>query len=329
MSNLLAGRFDGDLSGVALIVGVSGQTGSYLARRLVGRGLKVVGTTRDDDPRNLWRLEKLGVLGQVDIELMSPSDFGSVFSVLDKLRPESAFFLGGQSSVGLSFHQPSEALESIAHAVQNILEALRLLELDTKFVNSASTDMFGNQPGVLLDEMSPMRPVSPYGVAKLASFGLTVQYREAFKKWCSNAILSNHESPLRGAGFVSSKIVSELEKLREGEVDTLKFGNLSVVRDWLWADDVASALLAIAELPRPDDFVVGSGDSHSLKELIFATGEAFDIDTNHFLQSDASLLRPNEIESVYLNTKKLRNATGWVPEVSFREIASRLARRAI
>lgn len=325
MSHSAVQNLGAEPNGSALIVGVSGQTGSYLARRLLEQGNLVVGTTRDTDRKNLWRLERLGLLSEVSIEFMSPGEFGSVYSILEALRPSSVFFLGGQSSVGLSFRQPLEALESIARPVQNILESLRLLELDTKFVNSASTDMFGNQPGTLLDEASSMRPVSPYGVAKLASYGLTVQYREAFKIWASNAILSNHESPLRGDGFVSSKIVAELEKFREGKMSALRFGDISVVRDWLWADDVASALASISDLQEPDDFVVGSGVSHSLAELIVAAGDAMNIDVINHLESDEDLIRPNEIESVRLNPMKLMKATGWTPEVSFDEIAVRLA----
>jgi len=316
------------MNDVALIVGVSGQTGSYLARRLLSRGTTVVGTTRNPDSTNLWRLQTLGILPSVQIEAVSPSDFGSVFSALNKFNPNRVFFLGGQSSVGLSFWQPFEALESISRPVINILEALRLLGLDTKFINSASTDMFGNQPNTTLDESSTMRPVSPYGVAKLGSFWTTVQYREAFNVWAANAILSNHESPLRGAGFVTSKVVSELIRLREGEIKTLTFGNLSVVRDWLWADDVANALLAISELDQPDDFVVGSGESHSLADLIALIAHEFGIDVKDFLVSDRGFMRPNEIDSVRLNPMKLSEATGWSPEVSFDQIARRLATRA-
>ena len=308
----------------ALIVGISGQTGSYLARELLSEGTTVVGTSRDADPSNLWRLSRLEILDQIRVESMSPHDFRSVYSVIEKIRPDSIYFLGGQSSVGLSFKQPFETFESISIPVMNILEAIRLLNLDTRFLNSASSDMFGNQPGTTLDESSPMRPVSPYGVAKLASYWTTIQYRDAFGLFASNAILSNHESPLRGSQFVTSKMVLQLKQVAEGQRTTLPFGNVSIRRDWLWAGDVARGIAEVLNHDKPDDFIIGSGESHSLLELIIAAGAALGVDAASVLTQNDDDLRPNEIESINLNPQKIFQETSWSPEVSFDELALRL-----
>lgn len=308
-----------------LIVGVSGQTGSYLARMLVRCGYSVVGTSRDVSAANSWRLARLGVQDSVAIEFMAPSDFRSVFSTLQRLSPAAIFFLGGQSSVGSSFHQPYETLESIAVAVQNILEAIRLLELQTTFVNSASSDMFGNHQGIWLDEASSMRPVSPYGVAKMASYWITVQYREAFGLRAFNAILSNHESPLRGENFVSKKIIRQLKELNLGTRSTLELGNLAIERDWMWAGDVAKGLMQLLDLPDPSDFIIASGDSHTLNELVSGCANALGLGSEVAIEEDVSAMRPSDIACVRLNPHKFMTATGWRPDVTFEEMTKRLA----
>ena len=308
-----------------MIVGVSGQTGAYLAQAFAKDGRDVVGASRDVSSSNLWRLERLGVQESVEMAFMSPSDFRSVYTTLERVRPDAVYFLAGQSSVGASFQQPYETLESIAVAVQNILEAIRLLGRGTIFVNSASSDMFGHQRGVSLDENSSMRPVSPYGVAKMASYWTTVQYREAFGLKAFNAILSNHESPLRGDNFVSRKIIRQLQELKEGSRLSLEFGNLAVERDWLWAGDVAEALSLLLPLSDATDFVVASGETHTLSELVAGCATALGLGSDIPIEEDPLAARPSDIPSVRLNPQKFMNATGWKPRVTFEEMTQKLA----
>ncbi len=310
---------------VAMIVGVTGQTGSYLAQHLVHGGQDVVGTSRDKGSEKLWRLDRLGIREAVSLEFMSPSDFRSVYMALDRIKPESVFFLAGQSSVGESFHQPYETLQSIAVAAQNILEGIRLLDLPTTFVNSASSDMFGHQPGAQLDEDSSMRPVSPYGVAKMASYWTTVQYRDAFGLRAFNSILSNHESPLRGESFVSRKIIDQLREMAVGNRSVLELGNVGVERDWLWAGDVASALSKFPAIDDPSDFVVASGETHSLRDLIEGCARALHLGPGIPIEQDPTASRPSDILSVRLNPQKFRTLTGWRPRLSFEDLTQRLA----
>lgn len=312
------------MSGPILIVGVSGQTGSYLAANLAQGDQEIIGTSRDASVSSAWRMTQLGVQDLVEVSYMAPADFRSVYTTLERLRPEVVFFLAGQSSVGASFQRPYETLESIAIAVQNILEGIRLLGLKTRFVNSASSDMFGSQPGVVLDENRPMRPSSPYAVAKMASYWTTVQYREAFGIGAFNAILCNHESPLRGENFVSRKIVRQLKEVAEGSRDKLELANPAVERDWLWAGDVAEALVQLISIDTPGDFVIASGESHTIRELVEGCARALGIAGPVSIQEDPAAVRPSDIPSVRLNPLKFTKATGWKPHVSFSELTRKL-----
>jgi len=307
-----------------MVVGATGQTGAYLSHRLVTSGYAVTGTSRDVGSENRWRLAALGVKASVAMEFMAPADFSSVFSTLDAVRPAAIFFLAGQSSVGASFQRPYETLESIAVAVQNILEAIRLLGLPTTFVNSASSDMFGDQPTVSLDEDSPMRPVSPYGVAKMASYWTTVQYRNAFDLRAFNAILSNHESPMRGENFVSRKIVAQMKELASGTRTSLELANPAIERDWLWAGDIADALAQVISIDTPGDFVIASGESHTIGEIVDGCARALGIGAPVTIQEDPDAVRPSDIPSVKLNPTKFMKATGWKPRVSFSELTRKL-----
>ena len=312
------------MHGPIMVVGATGQTGSYLCHRLVKSGYAVTGTSRDLGLGNRWRLAALDVQASVEMEFMAPADFSSVYTTLDSVRPAAVFFLAGQSSVGASFQRPYETLESIAVAVQNMLEAIRLLGLRTRFINSASSDMFGNQPGASLDEDSPMRPVSPYGVAKMASYWTTVQYRTAFGVNAFNTILSNHESPLRGENFVSRKIVTQVKELAAGTRESLELANADVERDWLWAGDVADALAQIISVDTPGDFVIASGESHTIGELVYGCAHALGIAGPVTIQEDPEAVRPSDIPSVSLNPGKFKKATGWAPRVSFSELTRKL-----
>jgi GDPmannose 4,6-dehydratase len=247
------------MADTALITGISGQTGSLLAKKLLGEGYRVIGGSRDVAAMDWWRLQRLGIADSVELVSLASTDFLSVFSALKKYSPDEVYNLAGQSSVGLSFTQPFEAFESIATGTLNFLEAIRVLDTPKRFFNAASTDCFGNQPGVKLNENSPMKPLSPYAVAKAASYWTTVNYRESFGIKASNGILTNHESNLRGKAFVTQKIVRTLLEKKKNPTIQLELGNTDIKRDWLWAPDVVNAIHLIVKAQKPGDYVVGSG----------------------------------------------------------------------
>ncbi len=308
----------------ALISGISGQTGSLLAHRLLVHGYTVIGGSRDKDGTDWWRLEKLCILGDVQLTSIAPGDFHSVLTAITGFSPDEIYYLGGQSSVALSFTQPFEAFESVAGGTLNFLEAIRISESPARFFNAASTDCFGDQSGTVLDENSPMKPISPYGVAKAASYWTTVNYRESFGIHASNGILTNHESPLRGKGFVTQKIISTLKKKKVNPKITLSLGDTSVRRDWLWAPEAAEAIHRITSHPTPGDFIVASGQSHSLHDFVEQVCIRLDIEPSDAYEVDEAFFRPDEIESVRLDPRLIHSERGWSAQATFTDLVDNL-----
>lgn len=312
------------MGSTALITGISGQTGSLLAQKLLEAGYRVVGGSRDVSATDWWRLDRLGIRNSVELVSLASTDFLSVFSALKKYAPDEVYNLSGQSSVGLSFSQPFEAFESIATGTLNLLEAIRVLDMKTRFFNAASTDCFGNQPGVKLNEKSAMRPVSPYGVAKAAGYWTTVNYRDSFGIHGSNGIITNHESGLRGKAFVTQKIINALLHKRKNPNVELTLGNTKIMRDWLWAPDVVSAIRKIVTTETPGDFVVASGSSHTLGQFAASVANLLGIDPNNAYSSDSGLFRPNEIGSIELDPSLIRERLGWRHTLDFEGLVSKL-----
>ena len=311
----------------AVVVGITGQTGSLLARELLRDGHEVSGVTRPGSVSNsLWRLELLGVLERVTLIPADIHSFASVMEIIRKTKPDWVFFLGGQSSVAASFENPHDTYHSIATVVSHLLEAIRREARDIRFFNASSTDCFGNHPGEILTEASGMNPVSPYGAAKVSAHTLTRVYRDVFGLHASNGILSNHESPLRGKSFVVHKIFSALHESGERRSARIQLGNVDIERDWVWAPDVVRAIQLMIESDKGGDFVVGTGTSHSLKQLIAEACSQVGIEPDTFYQSDPGLIRPSEIQSVRLDPSLISSSLGWAPEVSFKELVSNLVR---
>jgi len=295
----------------ALITGIGGQDGAYLARLLVDKGYKVYGTSRDAGATRFDSLARLGVAGRVSLLSMAPSDFKSTLSAIAKVRPDEIYHLAGQSSVGLSFEQPSETIDSITIGTLNILEALRFLSMPAKFCHASSSECFGNTGGVPADELTPFNPVSPYAVAKSAAHWLVRSYREAHNMFAGSGILFNHESELRPLRFVTQKVVHSAYRISCGAKETLILGNLSISRDWGWAPEYAEALWRILQADHADDFVIATGEANTLESFVAQAFSCFGLDWSEHVRQCEQFMRPNEVSWSVGNSAKARNILGW------------------
>lgn len=312
------------VKGTALIFGITGQDGAYLARLLLDQGFVVHGTSRDREMANVINLDRLGVTDRVHLHSAAISDFRSVLSVLDEVAPDRIFNLAGQSSVGLSFAQPVETFEGVTLGVLNILEAIRFLKRPIRFYNAASSEMFGDTGDEPADEMTPLRPLSPYAVAKSAAFWTVVNYRAAYGIHACSGILFNHESPLRPARFVTQKIVRAAVAIANGQSERLCLGNLNVVRDWGWAPDYVDAMARILDHPVPNDFVVATGISWSLKDFTAHAFARLGLDWREHIDINPALLRPADISHNVGRPEKARRELGWTPKTAMPELIDKL-----
>jgi GDPmannose 4,6-dehydratase len=309
----------------ALICGVSGQDGAYLAQHLLGEGYDVHGTSRDAAMASLGNLERLGIRADVHVRSMAVNDFRSVLQTLLEVEPTEIYNLAGQSSVGLSFDQPVETLESLALGTLNLLEALRLLKSPARFYNACSGECFGEQPKGFADEATPFRPRSPYGVAKATSFWTTVNYREAYGLYACSGILFNHESPLRPARFVTRKITQGALRIAEGRADTLALGNLDVERDWGWAPEYVVGMAGMLRLPAPVDLVLATGTTASLREFVAAAFDVFGLDWQDHVVLEPGLLRPSDIQRSAGCADRARDVLGWHAATRMPDVVRRMA----
>ncbi len=297
-----------------LIVGVTGQDGAYLAKLLLEKGYKVIGTSRDASVCNTSRLKILNICDDIELISLAPNDFRNVLKVISTINPSKIFNLSGQTSVGLSFDQPVECMESIAGSTINFLEALRFLKSDIKFFNAGSSECFGDTDNKSATEDFPLRPCSPYAVAKSTAYWLVANYRIAYGIFCCTGILSNHESPLRPNRFVTKKIVKHVSEIKAGLRNSLSLGNVNIHRDWGWAPEYVNAMYLMLEAKSPDDYIISSGSSHSLKEFVNLAFEYFDLNSEEFLKIDNSFIRPADISYSALNSEKIKNKLGWRAE---------------
>jgi GDPmannose 4,6-dehydratase len=295
----------------ALICGVSGQDGAYLAALLLKQGYTVYGTSRDAQMSSFSNLQRLGIRGHVKLLSAVLTDFRSVLQVLTKVQPDEIYNLAGQSSVGLSFEQPVETLESIAVGTLNLLEAIRFLGRPVKFYNAGSSECFGDIGDRAADETTPFHPRSPYAVAKSTAFWEVANYREAYGLFACSGILFNHESPLRPERFVTKKIVMAACRIAAGSQETLHLGNMSVQRDWGWAPDYVEAMYQMLQQETPDDYVIATGESSSLEEFVAIAFAEVGLDWREHVVSDSSLFRPTDIAVGRGNPEKAQKVLGW------------------
>lgn len=305
----------------ALICGVSGQDGAYLSRFLLGKGYAVHGSARDAQMATFANLGKLGIREQIEYHSMALNDFRSVLQVLAAVQPDEIYNLAGQSSVGLSFEQPVETLESISVGTLNLLEALRFMKRPIRLYNAGSSECFGNTGGQPADENTPFRPRSPYAVAKATAFWEIANYREAYDLYASTGILFNHESPLRPERFVTQKIVRSACRIANGAAEKLRLGNIDIARDWGWAPEYVEAMWLILQQEKADDFVIATGETNKLEDFVAEVFRCVGLDWQEHVESDASLLRPSEIMVSRANPEKSARMLGWQARYRMKDLA--------
>lgn len=308
----------------ALICGISGQDGAYLAALLLGKGYTVIGTSRDAQTASFANLRRLGIVDRVQLESMATHDFRSVLQLLRKVEPDEIYNLSGQSSVGLSFSQPVETLDSIIAGTLNLLEGIRFLGRPARFYNAGSGECYGDTGPAGADESSPFKPRSPYAVAKAATYWLVANYREAYGLHASTGILFNHESPLRPPRFVTRKIVATACRIALGSREKLTLGNIEIRRDWGWAPEYVDAVWRMLQRQEPDDFIIATGVNHSLAEFTGAAFAALDMDWREHTVTSPSLLRPTDISDGKGNAAKAGRLLGWKATLGMREVVSRM-----
>jgi GDPmannose 4,6-dehydratase len=300
----------------ALIIGITGQDGAFLAKYLLELGYSVFGTSRDADLSKFDSLVSLGIFDKVKLFSMSLTDFRSVFQVFLEIKPDEIYNLAGQTSVSLSFKLPVETLESISLGTLNILEVLRLLRIDSKFYNASSSECFGNTDGIPATETTPFKPKSPYGVAKSSSFWQVENYRQAYNLFASSGILFNHESYLRPSRFVTQKIISAVCDIARKKLNILEIGNINIERDWGWAPEYVVAMHSILQQDEPDDFIIATGISITLKEFIIKAFNYFGLKYDDYLIVNEDLLRPTDIIVSRANPEKANNILKWHAKTS-------------
>jgi GDPmannose 4,6-dehydratase len=305
----------------ALITGISGQDGAYLARLLLEKGYRVYGTSRDAQMASLRNLDRLGIRNAIGHESVALNDFRSVLQALVKVNPTEIYHLAGQSSVALSFEQPVETQESISLATLNLLEAIRFVGKPIRLYNASSSECFGDLGGEAATEDTPFRPRSPYAVAKSAAFWQVANYREAYGLFACSGILFNHESPLRPERFVTQKIATSVVRVARGEQKQLVLGNLEIQRDWGWAPEYVEAMFKMLQMLEPEDFVIATGESHRLREFVAAAFETVGLDWQEYVVVDKTLFRPTEIMTGRGDASKAAQKLGWAPKYSMREVA--------
>lgn len=304
----------------ALICGISGQDGAYLSKLLIEKGYELHGTARDAQMTSFRNLQHLGIRDQITFHSMALNDFRSVLQVLAKVQPDEIYNLAGQSSVGLSFDQPVETLESISVGTLNLLEAMRFIGTPMKLYSAGSSECFGNTGGEPANEETPFRPRSPYAVAKATAFWEVANYREAYSLFACTGILFNHESPLRPERFVTQKIIKSACRIAAGSGEKLHLGNISISRDWGWAPEYVEAMWRMLQQDKAEDFVIATDETNTLGSFIEEAFLSVGLNWHDHVVSDQSLLRPSEIMISRGNADKAASLLGWKAQYRMRDV---------
>ena len=303
----------------ALITGITGQDGSYLAELLLDKSYEVHGMVRRASTENFERIQHL--TDKVTLVQADLLDTSSLVEALEEAQPEEVYNLGAQSFVPTSWRQPVLTAEFTAVGVTRILEAIRRVNPDIRFYQASSSEMFGKVREVPQSETTPFYPRSPYGVAKAYGHFITVNYRESYGLFAVSGILFNHESPRRGLEFVTRKISDGVARIKLGLSDELRLGNLDAKRDWGFAGDYVEAMWRMLQADEPDDYVIATGEEHSVQECVDLAFAHAGLDPKQYVKTDPKFLRPAEVDHLVGDASKARQELGWEPRVSFKELA--------
>lgn len=303
----------------ALITGINGQDGSYLAEFLLDKGYEVHGTLKRNSVAENQTARLDGIFDKIILHYADMTDLSSLISVLQKVMPDEIYNLAAQSHVRISFDQPIYTSNVTGLGSLNLLEAVRMIKPDSKVYQASSSEMFGNSidEDGFQRETTPMNPVSPYGCAKVFSYNICRNYRNSYNLFVSNGILFNHESPRRGTNFVTNKVAKEAVKIKLGLSNVLKLGNLDATRDWGHAKDYVEAMWMILQLDIPNDYVCATGISHTVRDLCEYTFNKLGLDYRDYVKQDEKFLRPEELNDLKGDSTKLRTQTEWSPKYTF------------
>jgi GDPmannose 4,6-dehydratase len=304
---------------IALITGINGQDGSYLAEFLIGKNYEVHGTLKRNSVAENQTARLDDIFNQINLHYADLTDLSSLISVIQKVNPDEIYNLAAQSHVRISFDQPIYTANVTGLGTLNLLEAVKLIKPSIKIYQASSSEMFGNSidEDGYQRETTPMNPVSPYGCAKVFSYNIARNYRNSYGMFISNGILFNHESPRRGTNFVTNKVCKEVVKIYLGLSNELKLGNLDATRDWGHAKDYVKAMWMILQQDTSDDYVCSTGISHSVQNLCEYTFSKFGLNFRDYVKIDEKFLRPEELHNLKGDSSKLKSITGWSPEYTF------------
>jgi len=291
-----------------------------LAKLLLDKDYEVYGTSRDAELQDFNSLKIFGIYDQVILSTLMLNDFESVYKCINNVKPDEMYNLAGQSSVGLSFNKPHETYGSIIIGTLNCLEAIRNSNTDIKYYNACSSECFGDTNNILATENTAFRPLSPYAVAKASAYWTTRNYRQSYNLFACSGILFNHDSPLRPENFVTMKIISAAIAISRKEQDNLTLGNIDIHRDWGWAPEYVAAMHLMLQQNQPDDFVVATGKSHSLKDFLSYAFLYFDLNWEEYVNIDERLFRPSDINVNRGNPKKVQAKLGWESTYTLKNI---------
>jgi len=304
----------------ALITGITGQDGAYLAKYLLEKGYEVFGTIRRVSTPNFWRLQALDIFDKVTLIPADLIDTGSLIEALKKSEPDEVYNLAAQSFIATAFEEPIQNAEVTALGVTRILEAIRFFNPSIKFYQASTSEIFGNTPFKIQNEETPFVPASPYATAKLYGHWITVLYRQGYGMFSCSGILFNHESPLRGIEFVTRKISNAVAKISLGLDKEILLGNLDAERDWGYAPDYVRAMHLMMQTKEASDFVIATGESHSVREFAQVAFDVVGLDWQEHVKVDKRFIRPHDVMHLQGDYSKAKKILGWKPAVSFKKL---------
>ena len=312
----------------ALITGITGQDGSYLAEYLLGLGYEVHGIVRrvalEDQEHRMWRLRK--VKDKLKLHCGSLESYPSLFKIIAEIRPDECYHLAAQSFVTYSFEDEFSTLNTNVKGTHYVLSAIQSIAPECRFYFAASSEMFGRAEEVPQSEKTRFHPRSAYGISKVAGFDLTRNYREAYNMFTANGILFNHESPRRGFEFVTRKITSAAAKIKLGKQDKLYLGNLEAKRDWGHAKEYVKVMHMMLQEEKGDDYVVGTGETHSVKDFAELAFKVLDLDYEKYVEVDKQFYRPAEVDLLFANPEKIKKKLGWEYKLTFEDLVTEMVK---